>query len=368
MAPTNKTKSSTPSRPSQTSPAESPSHAASAAAAAAAPHQQPIIVISDEVRKQANLRLLQRTIDSSIADIHFTATHVVMYEFLDNQWTKLNVEGSLFLTSSLSSTAALYRVIVLNRSSTENFVMPITADTQLQHQDPFIIFKERKSQQQSASPRILGVWIHGEHERDKLAAELESTIASLNLAFCQTQEAPAAPVPLDEPPPSAETASRVDSTAALAALLGVTSVGSAGPVNAAATPSSKSASSITPPRPPSASLLPPPLSASTTPPRPPTTLNPPPSVSRGSQQLFASPETSSSPPLDKKSLQLALLSLIQDDRFLDLVHSQYLRVVHARKKSSSPAPVPAAPSASSPPPPWTTSPAAQPLYAQQPLP
>jgi mRNA-decapping enzyme 1B len=36
--------------------------------------------------------------------------------------------------------------------------------------------------------------------------------------------------------------------------------------------------------------------------------------------------------LDKKSLQLALLSLIQDDRFLDLLHSQYLRVVHARVK------------------------------------
>jgi mRNA-decapping enzyme 1B len=367
MAPKNKTKSSTPSRPSQASPAVSPSHAVSAAAASA-PHQQPIIVISDEVRKQANLRLLQRTIDSSIADIHFTATHVVMYEFLDNQWTKLNVEGSLFLTSSLSSTAASYRVIVLNRSSTENFVMPITADTQLQHQDPFIIFKERKSQQQSTSPRILGVWIHGEHERDKLAAELESTISSLNLAFCQTQMAPAAPVPLDEPPPSAaiETASRVDSTAALAALLGVTSVGSAVPINAAATPSSKSASSITPPRPPSASLLPPPLSASTTPPRPPTTLPPPPS-SVSAQQLFASPETSSPPPLDKKSLQLALLSLIQDDRFLDLVHSQYLRVVHARKKSSSSPQLPSA-TASSSPPPWTTSPAAQPLYAQQPLP
>jgi hypothetical protein len=34
--------------------------------------------------------------------------------------------------------------------------------------------------------------------------------------------------------------------------------------------------------------------------------------------------------LDKKSLQLTLLSLLQDDRFLDLVHSQYLKVVRAR--------------------------------------
>jgi hypothetical protein len=34
--------------------------------------------------------------------------------------------------------------------------------------------------------------------------------------------------------------------------------------------------------------------------------------------------------LDKKSLQLTLLSLIQDDRFIDLVHSQYLKVVRTR--------------------------------------
>jgi len=34
--------------------------------------------------------------------------------------------------------------------------------------------------------------------------------------------------------------------------------------------------------------------------------------------------------LDKKSLQLSLLSLIQDERFLDLIHAQYLKVVHTR--------------------------------------
>ena len=40
--------------------------------------------------------------------------------------------------------------------------------------------------------------------------------------------------------------------------------------------------------------------------------------------------------LDKKSLQLTLLSLIQDDRFLDIVHGQYLRVIAARKNGSGP--------------------------------
>lgn len=34
--------------------------------------------------------------------------------------------------------------------------------------------------------------------------------------------------------------------------------------------------------------------------------------------------------LDKKALQLTLLSLIQDDRFLDLLHSRYLSVIQAR--------------------------------------
>eukprot|EP00537_Pseudo-nitzschia_pungens_P005484 CAMPEP_0172362346 /NCGR_PEP_ID=MMETSP1060-20121228/5976_1 /TAXON_ID=37318 /ORGANISM="Pseudo-nitzschia pungens, Strain cf. cingulata" /LENGTH=168 /DNA_ID=CAMNT_0013084835 /DNA_START=160 /DNA_END=666 /DNA_ORIENTATION=+ len=45
-----------------------------------------------------------------------------------------------------------------------------------------------------------------------------------------------------------------------------------------------------------------------------------PSPSHGNQQ----------PILDKKSLQLALLSLIQDERFLDLLHAQYLKVHNAR--------------------------------------
>ena len=43
-----------------------------------------------------------------------------------------------------------------------------------------------------------------------------------------------------------------------------------------------------------------------------------------------SPSSGQPPMLDKKSLQLALLSLIQDDRFLDLLHAQYLKVAHAR--------------------------------------
>jgi hypothetical protein len=39
--------------------------------------------------------------------------------------------------------------------------------------------------------------------------------------------------------------------------------------------------------------------------------------------------------LDKKNLQLALLSLIQDDRFIDLIHTQYVKIAHARGGNSN---------------------------------
>ena len=53
-----------------------------------------------------------------------------------------------------------------------------------------------------------------------------------------------------------------------------------------------------------------------------------------SESAATSTTTSTTPVLDKKSLQLALLSLIQDDRFLDLLHSQYLRVARTRAKKN----------------------------------
>ena len=46
-------------------------------------------------------------------------------------------------------------------------------------------------------------------------------------------------------------------------------------------------------------------------------------------------EPKQTPILDKKSLQSSLLSLLQDERFLDLIHAQYVKVSHARSKKES---------------------------------
>ena len=52
------------------------------------------IVISEEAKRAANLRALQKN-DKDIADIIGSATHVVLYEFntQSNAWENCNVEG-----------------------------------------------------------------------------------------------------------------------------------------------------------------------------------------------------------------------------------------------------------------------------------
>jgi hypothetical protein len=53
------------------------------------------IAITEEARRAANLRVLQR-IDPSIIGIVGSATHVVLYEFLETtqKWEKQNCEGA----------------------------------------------------------------------------------------------------------------------------------------------------------------------------------------------------------------------------------------------------------------------------------
>jgi mRNA-decapping enzyme 1B len=265
--------------------------------------------VTEQARKQANLRLLQRTVDSNIVDIVQTATHVVLYEYeAATAWQKTGFEGSLFLSHS----TAAYQLIILNRNSPDNFQMPLSADTQLQHDDPFLIFKQKVD----GDTRIRGIWFHNADERVSMAGVLQKTLQGLvegrlpgvaapvvnawearaAVAAAPVAVAATAPVAVAVPvaPVAVVPVAAVDSSAALAALLGVASLsGQAG--------------------------APPPDV-------------PPMVVQQQQQQPQAAPAIQPGTALDKKSLQLALLSLIQDDRFLDLVHSQYLRVVHARTK------------------------------------
>jgi mRNA-decapping enzyme 1B len=221
-----------------------------------ATHNQLVMAftLSDEARKEANLRVLQRQ-DKSVDDILCSATHVVLYEFSASQWQKLDIEGSLFLVKRRQMPR--FQLSVLNRNSTDNYCVDISATFQVQNKDPYLMFRKPDNS-------IQGIWFHNGPEREQVAALLQKVVKSL----------------------------QVDPDAAAQALASVSLGGNNG---------------AEPPTPPMHRPSP-----QSTPPCPRTT----------SQQT--------SPVLDKKSLQLALLSLLHDDRFLDLIHAQYLKVAHAR--------------------------------------
>lgn len=239
----------------------------------------------EQARRQANLRLLQRTCGKDITDIVQTATHCVLYEFEESAWKKLEVEGSLFLASTTSA----YRLVVLNRHSTDNFQMDIGPTLQLQVQDPYLIFRQKLADD---STRIRGIWFHSDAERVSMAEALQSSIQLL-----QSGRKP--PVPAPAPAPTPPRVPQTPPTSYAAAVAPTT-----------ASPTAHTADAVT-----LSHLLATPMAE----------LN-----VGGSGANSPSPGVA----LDKKSLQLALLSLIQDDRFLDLLHAQYLRVVQARSKKT----------------------------------
>ena len=233
--------------------------------------------VNSEARRKANLRVLQR-LDSGIVDLAITASHVVLYEFNNGKanWEKKNVEGSLFVTKR--SESPRFKLIVLNRSSTENLEVPISSTFQLQNRDPYMIFKDTSRADSSGvvEEKIRGIWFHDGDERDKIASYLDNIVKSL--------------IQIDEMEKNRQQAKTTDQGGHLngqvakdagAALLSTLTQGMSMSDQPASTPA-------------------------------------------------ATPSTHQNLVLDKKSLQLSLLSLMQDERFIDLIHAQYLKVVQSR--------------------------------------
>lgn len=259
--------------------------------------------IDPETRRKANLRVLQR-IDPNIVDLAITATHVVLYEFNNAKrtWEKKNVEGSLFVTKR--SDAPRFKLIVLNRSSTENLEVPITASFQMQVKEPYMIFRDSSASSiPGADETIRGIWFHDGKERDQIASYMEQVVKSLVKIEEMERAQPNAAGSNNHPPPqSYVTVEKNVDTArqdAGAALLSTLTLGSRS-TNEATT------------RAPAATATAQAMSPSQ------------------NDQIPRQPALHQNLVLDKKSLQLSLLSLIQDERFLDLIHAQYLKVVHSR--------------------------------------
>ena len=277
--------------------------------------------VNEQARKEANLRLLKRSVDRSITDILGGATHVVLYHFREESqsWEKSEVEGSLSLAvratpppannnNGAAAAASKYVLVILNRNSPENYPMDFTSEFQLQLSDAFLIFKNYEHQNHSTGDKgpatIRGVWFPNNNEQTKMNNLLVEVLESL-------KNSPPPPAPA--PAPVAPTIDRNAATASLFAAL-----------NIGIDSSSSSQQQQQPPQQQhqqqQAQAQTPPTAATAVAARSSTSSSTTPSPSHSNQQ----------PILDKKSLQLALLSLIQDERFLDLLHAQYLKVHNAR--------------------------------------
>merc|ERR1712151_388120 len=167
------------------------------------------VSLTEEARKRANLRLLQRSVDENIVDIVGNATHVVLYEFQNiGGWSKSDVEGSLFLVQIVQTQTKsnnghgdnhnhhnnhnnnhhnnhnhnhnnhnnnkIIQLVILNRNSTKNFSLDITSTFQLQHKEPFLMFR------QESTKTTRGIWFHNSNERVVVASLLNQIIHNLN--------------------------------------------------------------------------------------------------------------------------------------------------------------------------------------------
>lgn len=302
--------------------------------------------IDAETRRKANLRVLQR-IDHNIVDLAITATHVVLYEYSKNNcWEKMNVEGTLFVTKR--SDVPRFKLIVLNRSSTENMEVPITASFQMQVKDPYLIFRES-----AQSKDFRGFWFHDGEERDRIASHLEQVVKSLiQLEELEKQKSNNPSSFNPQPQLSGGGRGGGDAKAvrreAGAALLSTLNLGGKAVDNQTHATNNVSGTSER------NTALPNPSSVTTTPLRTTSsgggavaTMTPASSgttpISSSTHMIGGSSSSSPHPSsstqhlvLDKKNLQLTLLSLLHDDRFLDLIHAQYLKVVHRRQAASAP--------------------------------
>ncbi|XVF05129.1 hypothetical protein REPUB_Repub05bG0145000 [Reevesia pubescens] len=111
--------------------------------------------------KLLNLTVLRR-IDPFVEEILITAAHVAFYEFnIDlNQWSRKDVEGSLFVVKR--NTQPRFQFIVMNRRNTDNLVENILGDFEYEVQDKYLLYR-------NATQEINGIWFYDARELEEVA-------------------------------------------------------------------------------------------------------------------------------------------------------------------------------------------------------
>ncbi|XP_022742666.1 mRNA-decapping enzyme-like protein [Durio zibethinus] len=117
--------------------------------------------LDQQSTKMLNLTVLQR-IDPFIEEILITAAHVTFYEFnIDsNQWSRKDVEGSLFVVKR--NTQPRFQFIVMNRRNTDNLVENLLGDFEYEVQVPYLLYR-------NAAQEVNGIWFYNPRECEDVA-------------------------------------------------------------------------------------------------------------------------------------------------------------------------------------------------------
>ncbi|XP_068661835.1 mRNA-decapping enzyme-like protein [Aristolochia californica] len=112
--------------------------------------------------KVLNLTVLQR-IDPFVEEILITAAHVTFYEFNieQNQWSRKDVEGSLFVVKR--NTQPRFQFIVMNRRNTDNLVENLLGDFEYEIQVPYLLYR-------NAAQEVNGIWFYNQQECEEVAS------------------------------------------------------------------------------------------------------------------------------------------------------------------------------------------------------
>lgn len=186
----------------------------------------------------------------------------------------------------------------MNRNSKENLEVPLAASFQMQVREPYLIFRldQGDKEAEDGKQQIKGIWFHNGNERQKIHEVLSKVVKTLSVPGGQAVETKQS----QNMSPAPRTVSKKEAAASLMAALKISGSSSSTPMK-----QQKYQQQVQTP----------------------------------TQQTQAPNEDDVSIQnmvLDKKSLQLSLMSLLNDERFLDLIHAQYLKVARARENKSTP--------------------------------
>ncbi|KAJ6743226.1 MRNA-DECAPPING ENZYME-LIKE PROTEIN ISOFORM X1 [Salix viminalis] len=117
--------------------------------------------LDQQSTKMLNLTVLQR-MDPFIEEILITAAHVTFYAFNveTNQWSRKDVEGSLFVVKR--NTQPRFQFIVMNRRNTENLVENLLGDFEYEVQAPYLLYR-------NPSQEVNGIWFYNRRECEDVA-------------------------------------------------------------------------------------------------------------------------------------------------------------------------------------------------------